>query len=244
MTLRKALLLVVCAAVGVTISTSAQTTRDHTVPDARMKATVEDLPDGQTLFTVQNRSAKSITALAVEGTRTMLPPKKGSGRVVRYFDSIANLGHDPELGPYQSHTFIIFGKSPSPSEASRDVELKAALFADGTSYGDPVWVNNLEDGRKFLSHCIENISQKLNAALASGEPSQSLVGELRQEETAQMKGAGSLDERVIANRLYGSVTHYLSASFSEDIPEENRIRVLLGQFRTQQAALAHALPAA
>ncbi len=243
MALRKALLLIMCAAAGATISTSAQTTRGHTVPDARMKATVEDLPDGQTLFTVQNRSTQPITALAVEGTRTMLPPKKGSGRVVRYFDSVANLGHDSELGPYQSHTFIIFGKSPSPSEASRDVELKAALFADGTSYGDPAWVNKLEDGRKFLSHCLGNVSQRLNAALAAGEPSQTLVGELRQEETVQMKDAGSLDERVIANRVYETVIHYLSASFSENVPEENRIRVLLDQFRTQQAALAHALPA-
>lgn len=243
MAFRKALLLIICAAVGATISTSAQTTRNHTVQDPRMKATVEDLPNGQTLFTIQNRSAQPITALAVVGTRAMLPPKRGSGKVVRYFDSVANLGHDSELGPYQSHTFIIFGKSPSPSEASRDVELKAALFADGSSYGDPAWVNKLEDGRKFLSDCVGNLSQKLNAALASGEPSQTLVAELNEEEALKMKSAASLDERVIANRLYGSVTHYLSASFSLDVPEANRIRELLDQFRTQQAAFAHALPA-
>jgi hypothetical protein len=242
MVLRKALLLILFAAVGATIS-SAQTTRDHTVADPRMKATVEDLPDGQTLFTVQNRSAQTITALALEGTRTMPPPKRGSGKVVRYFDSVANLGHDPELGPYQSHTFVIFGKSPSPLEASRDVELKAVLFADGTSYGDPVWVNKLEDSRKFLSECIGDISQKLNAALASNEPSQTLAGELKEGEAVQMKGAASLDERVIANRVYEGVICYLSASDLEDVPEANRIRVQLDQFRNQQAALASALPA-
>lgn len=242
MALRKALLLIICTAVGATLSTSAQTTKDHTVPDPRMKMTVEDLPDGRTLFTVQNRSSQPITALAVEGTRTLLPPKKGSGRLVRYFDSVANLDHDSELGAYQSHTFEIFGKSPSASEASRDVELKAALFADGTSYGDSAWVNKLEDGRKFLSHCLENVSQRLNAALDGGEPSQTLVGELRQEETVEMKGAGSLDERVIANRVYENAIHYLSTSFSQDVPEANRIRVLLDQFRSQRAALAHALP--
>ena len=243
MKIREALLLMLCSALGATIPSSAQTTRDHTLPDARIKVTVEDLPDGRTLFTVQNRSPQPITALALEAKRTLLPPKKGSGRSVRYFDSVANLGHDSELTPYQSHTFVIFGKSPSLSEASRDVELRAALLADGTSYGDPAWVNKLVDGRTFLSHCLGNVSQELNAGLAGGEPAQSLVGELRQEEAAQMKSAGSLDERVIANRVYESVIHYLSASFPNNVPEANRIRELLDQFRTQQAALARALPA-
>lgn len=238
----RGLLLIFATLFAATIS-NGQATRDHTAQDARMKITVEDLPDGRTLFSVQNRSSQPITALALQALRTLLPPKKGSDKSVRYFDSFVNMGPDSSIMPYQSHTFIIFGKSPSSSEASRDVELKAAIFANGTSFGDPAWVGKLRDRRKFFSEYLADVSETLRSALQNKVSTNELVGNLQHEEAARMRDAGSLDEKIIVNGVYEDATHYLTVTFSEDVPEANRIRVLLDQFRAKQTAMRHSLAA-
>jgi hypothetical protein len=107
------------------------------------------------------------------GTRTPLAQNGHVGTSVRYFDSVVNVDRDKQLTSYQTYTFNFFG--PKPADVKKEVALKAALFADGSNFGDSEWVARLIAGRNAFLHDIEDAVKILQSARTSGESREQLI---------------------------------------------------------------------
>ena len=158
----------------------------------------ESLPDGHVRLTVLNQSNIPITALAAIGTRTRL---KDATRVksVRFFDSVLNPFGPKDLVQNQSYTFVFFGPNPPPSEIERDVRLLAAVFADGSSWGDTDWISVLNQRRGWAKRYNSEALQLVESANSESDTREDLIGRIEQLRSAETKAAGSVAERQMAD---------------------------------------------
>jgi hypothetical protein len=106
----------------------------------------EDLPDGHIRVRVLNNSDVPMTAIALEGERSVTGSKI-IVHSVRIFDYAVNAPDQP-LEPGQTYTFSMFGPNP-PRERLRlrSVKVMAALFQDGGTWGDQDWIATLTSRR-------------------------------------------------------------------------------------------------
>lgn len=154
-----------------------------------VSSSTETRPDGHIVLSVLNNSNSPITAVAAVGTRTVLG-NSTTDTSVRFFDSVLNPFGPKEVMEGHTYAFDFFGPNPPPDQLRRGVEIKAVLFADGLSWGDPKWVDTLLLRRSSALKYNEEALQAIEAASAGGSTRgelASLLGRLRSQEvnTAQ-----------------------------------------------------------
>src|SRR5437879_13617837 len=129
---------------------------------------IEMLSDGHVRLNVINTTNLPISALAAVGTRTLLA-KPATDRSVRFFDSVLNPFGPRELGPGKTYTFNFFGPNPPPDQLKRDVQLRAAIFADGSTWGDQEWITTLllrrSSAHLYNAKILKTIEQTTSAGL-------------------------------------------------------------------------------
>ncbi|PYU47722.1 MAG: hypothetical protein DMG54_00285 [Acidobacteria bacterium] len=135
---------------------------------------IEMLSDGHVRLNVINTTNLPISALAAVGTRTLLA-KPATDRSVRFFDSVLNPFGPKELAPGKNYTFNFFGPNPPPDQLKRDVQLKAAIFADGSTWGDPEWVSTLLLRRASAYHYDSKVLKNIEQANSVGIPMRELT---------------------------------------------------------------------
>jgi hypothetical protein len=110
---------------------------------------------------ITNLSSEPITAWAVELERTSPRTGKLTSRSVRCEDSIL-IPRQPELKPRDTHRV--------PMGTPGHVIFKAAIFADGSVSGDPVWIARIIGKRKQLYDDDMAAAKALRAELAANTP--------------------------------------------------------------------------
>jgi len=117
---------------------------------------------------------------------------------------------------------------------------KAALFADGMSYGDKEWIDTLMQHRKFRLQSVDSVI----AALESGSQGR----RTRQEYVALLEKAGrAADEpqQDLQRIQFSDTDPYQQAirelSRNETIPLQSELDRLLAVFRALRAGIENAL---
>jgi len=139
---------------------------------------------GEALIT--NRKAVPLTAYLIQ---IFLEPCNPSPRpeVFRAWDSVATPGGAP-VAQLQSRTEplgIAHCNKVGVSVPGR-AELKAAIYEDGSSFGESKWVNSLLDCRRFELEQIETVLTKLRGQ-AGRALTKSLEADLNEALAAQEK---------------------------------------------------------
>lgn len=101
--------------------------------------------------------------------------------VFRAADVALTPGGEP-LPQFQSHTEPLgsaYCNKDGVSVPAR-AELKAAIYQDGSSFGEPQWVNSLLDSRKFQLEQFEIVLNGLKARDAGSGPRQVLTADLEE----------------------------------------------------------------
>lgn len=160
--------------------------------------TVRILPRGYMRIEITNTSKTSITALAIVGIRTW-QAQGISVRSVRFFDSVLNPYGHPQIAAGESYDFDVFGPNPPPEQLTRAVNLEAALFADGSTWGDPEWVAALVDRRSSALKYNNEALNAVDAAVMAGSSEEDLSQRLRQLRSDEMHAASSTAERQMAD---------------------------------------------
>jgi len=153
------------------------------------------LPDGHVKLSVVNQSNSPVTALAVVGVRSLL----GSNQVdrsVRFFDSLLDPFGPAELATGQSYTFVLFGPNPPLDKLrTRTATLEAALFADGSAWGDPKWIETLKQRREVARVSAQAALSVLIQAKTDGASPAQVLQRLNASQSAQLRELHTTAER-------------------------------------------------
>lgn len=193
--------------------------------------------NGQVKFIVTNSSRLPITALAVTATKT--PADGGrAGRSVRMFDSVVNpfgpFGR--AIAPGESHTFSLAG----PLEKRKiEATIEAVIFADGSSAGDPHWVQRLVHARQAELNDVEDALRLTRAAKASSVDVATLASEVQGRKDAVVgSSSASVDEKQVAQMVYGEVALRMKAQ----TPSAQRFDAAISQLTTRRNLLLSSRP--
>lgn len=162
---------------------------------------VDMLDGGHVRLTVLNTTNLPITALAAVGTRTLLG-KPITDRSVRFFDSVLDPFGPRELAPGKGYAFNFFGPNPPPDQLRRDVQLKAAILADGSTWGDREWVETLLLRRSSAFHYNSRVLKMIEEASSAGIPRQELAQALTALEKNDLAAAKTTAEKQMIEVAY------------------------------------------
>lgn len=166
-----------------------------------LKSDVSARSDGHVLLTVTNHSGSAVTAMVAVGTRTLLATG-ATVRSVRFFDSILSPLRSRSLLPEQEHTFVFFGPRPAPDQITRKAELKAAIFADGSTWGDLTWVDTLLLRRSSALRYNTKILEMVERAVSAGASGDDLRQQLSDTEKTDLAAAQTVAEKQMVEVAY------------------------------------------
>ena len=169
----------------------------------RISPNIETRPDGHVRLNVLNSSGSPITAIAAVGIRTLVA-KPITVRSVRFFDSILNPYGPKEIMPDETYAFTFFGPNPPPDQITWDVQIKAAIFADGSTWGDPNWITILLLRRSSALKYDGEAMRAMEAASLGGSTRKDLVQQLTQRRSVEIKAAGTTAEKQMADATFSN----------------------------------------
>ena len=136
----------------------------------------QDMSSTCTELAITNKWTVPMTAW-VAITETDLPEARHTAMGVRSSDSVAGCGdvlNNPQILARDTHR-VIMG---TPTR----VDFKAAVFSDGSVFGDPEWVKRIIQNRRQIYQDTVTAVQKLRAAQKAGTPREQLIQEFRELE--------------------------------------------------------------
>lgn len=172
---------------------------------------VNRLPDGHVNLVVANTYHAPITAmvLVVQGARIGGP---GHFVTTRYLDTLLNPWRDKALEPGESRTFGFGGSHPGPSVFTYNPQLTAAVFEDGTSFGDPQVVNDIIQARKIFFEELGKAITLLQEVQTSGLSENDVLQRAAELGKSEMPQAPTVEERRAVDNVWGTVRANLQQS--------------------------------
>ena len=166
---------------------------------------------------ITNKSRAPITAW-VATTETDLPGARHhpTGIGIRSSDSVPRDNpNDPQILPRDTHRVILGNKTR--------MDFRAAVFSDGSVFGDPEWVKRIIQNRRQIYQATAIALQKLRAAKEAGTPREELVREFRELERQEREQdirshhalAGPASLILSTLNVYGTVAANLERSQAE-----------------------------
>lgn len=161
------------------------------------------LPDGCRNLVIANHSNKTITAFACHVTFRI-----GSGpeHVWDEFQDNVLFPGERAIAPGEVRSM------PAGPESRQTVistaDFRAAVFDDGSAFGDPAWVARIRDRRLLVIQMLDAQIAELMAASAKvsggGVTIDAVADQLRADESARMKGYSNRDRQYMIQVYYDS----------------------------------------
>lgn len=238
------------AAAGMCLAFAALSARAQTPKSQPVSFKVETVKDGTYLVRVDNLSVSPITAAVVVATAT-LPDGRVLDRAVRNIDSIIYAPTEQSVGRYQSHTFIVWGPggfrhaNGASITVQRRAELKAAIFENGTTWGDPVWVARLLGARSQDLKFTTWLLAKTREASSSNAQATEVLASAKSEEARLQAAAPNTLERIIVEIVYKDFSLNLQDCLKEPMQDKNRqcLGQVAGRLMVNQGRLQRSRPA-
>jgi len=174
-----------------------------------VELTRKDLENGMIEFTVKNVSRQPITAIFITDTHI----KDSSHRFVAqghwWFDNAIH--GDPFWAPLKYGESRSFRAARDPREDRTEVAVRAVIFADGTTEGEPDWVELLLNYRRDAHRFLGMIRQALQSAELNGTPPEAVLAELKnlekrlRSETRYVSRPADLEkpESLVISQVFG-----------------------------------------
>lgn len=212
-----------------------------------LHSTTETLPNGALVVRVENLSGSSITALLAVGEATLPDGKKVFG-VVQGFDSVMNSPIQQSVDPGQSHTLFIFPANPvrplhgPPLKVKREGQLKAAIFANGKTWGDPVWIARLLRARLDALEYTKDVMARLQQALSSGTPLRQLADQMHAAGRNRSAPSSYVGDKEIAGQVYGEAAGQMEACSAVHEDQKGCVENYLGRLLAKRNRLLASRP--
>jgi len=196
--------------------------------DVRVASTVTELEGGLFEIVVVNEASEAMTAFMVVVEGLGSSPGRNPIRV-HYCDSVRYSHRDRPI--LRGGSWKLTRGAIAPRT---EVSLKAAIFENGSSFGDPLWVERILDMRRLSMEAIDTSLRRLRAGLESGDTREQLVQDFDKLLAASREGpreAHSREERWARGEIFDTVLDNLKdAKRTEDgtvPPVEEVIRLVM-----------------
>jgi hypothetical protein len=206
--------------------------------------------DGRTELTVTNRGEQPVTALVItlEHGPASQPHR---GTLVDTRDSVLNSTDHP-IVPGDTRTFA-YGAGPGvpvlPPRPGWHSQLafQAAIFADGSTFGDAGWAQRLIDARRSQYKHLGLAIQALQAARDAGKTRPELVAdfqELGKTAIASVHGEKWFNEELAVRWVYDEVLRYLQPATTAGgtTPLDTTIGAIIQELAQRRQRLAASKP--
>src|ERR1700676_1260127 len=133
---------------------------------AQLSTAVNELGDGRSQVTITNTSGVPLEAFVA----TWITPEPSGGHrsASTYNDALFQFGVK-RVPPGAPTTFVVGG-------ADTQIQVQAGIFQDGSTYGDPQWIEGLRKHRVYYLQALDAFLDELHAA----SPTTSQVGLFQQ----------------------------------------------------------------
>lgn len=162
----------------------------------------ESLSDGHVLVHVRNLSPHGISAVAVVGKRVFNASVTDTS--ARFFDCVLSPRRGP-LAPGESTEFNFFGPHPPPEQTTRSVEVKAVLFVNGESWGDPGWVSTLVNRRAYVHTHVLSVLGEIAEMTAANASRADVMQRLQDDRNKRIQNGRDVDEKQMADVTFSNV---------------------------------------
>lgn len=162
-------------------------------------------------------------------------PAKAKGTFLQFDDAFLNWPGSTVLEPNQSRSFEI-----GANDGSADIQFVAAIFADGTVSGDPLWIDRLIQSRKQIQRDLAKALVQLQSALDNRtdvETVRQWFEDLRQQNQQQASSVGEDALQHIPLSVIGNLETIAKPELFQ-----STVRALMGHFQTWQLRLAQSKP--
>ena len=155
---------------------------------------------------IVNQSNVSATAFVILSQHTS--HSGGIDSIYHLTDSLYNWPMDKSLQPMESR-IVRMGPSGEPGHEALAINLLVAIFADGTSVGDPTWVDRILKKRKQIYSDIFTTIPIIDQARLQQEPTPFVKVRMEELKLRNLSSvSGSLDggfERPAADKIAATV---------------------------------------
>lgn len=206
---------------------AAPAARAQTAKSPPVSFKAETLQDGDYVVRVENLSPSAMTAGVVVATAT-LPDGHVLDRPVRDFDSVLFAPVQRSVGRDEVYTFVVWGPGGfrradgTPVAVQRQAELKAAIFEDGTTWGDPTWIARLLGSRAEDLRFTEWLLREAKNARSSNVPANDLIASAKAEKLRRSAAAPAMLEKINLDILYRNLSLNLQNCLrGSSMPDKN-----------------------
>ncbi len=155
-----------------------------------------DNPGKEKIITVTNQDVRTVTAFTI--TVSLSQTSAAETRIV--YDIYSNYKHDNPIPPGASKLIplphVVGSPLPQP-------ELRAAVFSDGTSWGDTQWINKLLLTRRTIPDQLQHMKVMLQDASSRqlAKPDVLVTLQRERETRARLNVGAPAEQRVHEDRV-------------------------------------------
>jgi hypothetical protein len=162
--------------------------------------------DGTATLIVRNDSDVALVAfVGVEESHPVASDgKKYKVTAVRWWDVATDLAH--QLVAPHHEIGILTGTPGAPPQAT----LMAAVFADGSSFGDPAWVQRIMIRRQVMRDGFDLAFSLLEKGMRQGTSRADLITQLTASKDHYAPKTSLSEEAAWATRYHGMIVHNLT----------------------------------
>jgi hypothetical protein len=131
------------------------------------------LADGRTQLTLHNGSSLSLTAYAVESQES----NTGANHFVEFIEDSTLASRFAPVSPGSDYSIIVARPNDHPV-----VTFYAALFQDGSAFGDGAWIKRLENRRLYAAQALASALADLRALAPAATSPRDLAEKLSAQE--------------------------------------------------------------
>lgn len=212
--------------------------------ETAISATVIPHSDGSVDLAVTDHSRRIVTAWVI--FVDFVPLLQGTPRATQtiYTDNVIN-PFDRPLMPNDTRTVNVGGTEPGSTKTKVEVGFEAALFDDGSAFGDPSWSNRLVQQRKYLYVHIQEAIELLDGAKPKGTSREDLINQMQSIKKTKLNSAETPEEQRAIRKVYEEAAVNLQRSQRPDgtvIPVSDRIDQIEKQFVQERQRILASKP--
>jgi hypothetical protein len=204
--------------------------------------------DGSMKVSVTNRSELSVTALTISAERTDANGKpRPYSRI--YFDSVTNANAYPEIRSQETRELKLGQAGPSANGENYTAKIEAAVFEDGSTFGDDAAVDVILHAREFAWRNLMAVLKTVDTAKAKTVSKDELLHQLdenQKTESDEARKGHSFSSVRPASMAFNSFKINLNMGGSDPVPAKriDQISVHLLDLRFRLASSKPQIPGA
>lgn len=178
--------------------------------EKRFSVTLKPTENGRYNISVGNQGTLAIMAWAVEASDSSSSSAAASPLHI-FFDTAANYPQDQPLQPGTSVGKPINGRIGA-NGGSATVAMRAVIFSDGSTAGDPAWIDKILARRRRMYIAINKVEEIVREDVSREQRIDQIVSDISRERLVARQQTEDADINAATDRVYSIATGLLNST--------------------------------